>query len=320
MPQPTYRTTVGIGKETTYGTAVVGSFFIPVTASTPVDKLDLLKDTGWRGSAVDSYGHVPGPIFSNFDFGGDVFPDAIGFPLAGVLGDVGFTVGPPNIWAMAVLNSGTTQPPSYTLVDTTSINALSFPGMKFSDVGIKFDGSGKLEYTAKAVGLTSAIVSAPTPSYTALPITAAWTGIVSLGGTPVTAVASGEINIKRAVDPIHTVDGTQAPYTCWSGPVTCDGKLVLVMEADTYRAQYVAGTAAAVDINFAAGAGATATQIKLHCSKATFTKADQMFGKSYVELDIDFTADANTTDVGASAGYSPVLVTLKNAIATGIYA
>jgi hypothetical protein len=40
----------------------------------------------------------------------------------------------------------------------------------------------------------------------------------------------------------------------------------------------------------------------------------------YVEIDVNFKAVANTTDVGASAGFSPIKVTLKNAKSTTVYA
>lgn len=394
-PNPTYRTQLVLGVESVYGTPVTGNFSIPVTSLTPSDKLELLKDMGWRGSAVESYGHVSGPLFANMDFGGDVFPDAIGFPLVGILGDqvvsgtttaptgtlsAGSSIGATSVsssvsipngtliqidtgvnaeivtttgvptgagpfaipvpalgkahlisvaitavvvnftTAASLLNTGSTQPPSYTMIDSDSVNALSYPGMRFSECGLKFDGAGKFEYTAKAVGLSSSIVSAPTASYTAVPIVAGWTGAVSLGGSANATVVTGELNLKRPVDPINSVDGTQAPYNCWAGPLAVDGKLVMAMAVDTYRALYVAGTSTSVDIAFAAGAGASSTLVQAHMSKVTLSKADKTYGKSYIELDIDFEADANITDIGYSAGFSPVRITTKSPVARGIYA
>jgi hypothetical protein len=320
---PSYLTTLGVAKETTFGTAVAASFFTPVSTLTANDKLALLEDKNLRGSAVEVYNMVPGTTTGEVDFGGDVFADAIGFPLMGVLGDVVVTgASAPYTTVGAVLNTGSTQPPSYTLTATSSVNSRQYAGCRFSEVGLKFDGAGKLDYTAKATGFIGAVAGAPTPSFTAVPITGGWQGVVKLGGTQVQSVESGEITIKRAVTPIHTVAGVQAAYNNWSGPVTCDGKLTMVMETDAYRAAYAAGTATALDVNFTQGAGAALTQVLVHCSTIFWTAAPPKIdtSKTYIELDLSFTAVANTTDKGASNGYSPVKVTLQNAVPSGTYA
>lgn len=315
---PTYRTTLGVGLETVYGTAVAATAFVPISSLTPHDKITELVDNGWRGSAVDSYGNVQGPTSSEIDFGGDVFVDGIGFPLVGILGDDAVTGTAPTVHAISLLNTGSTQPPSYTLTANTAINAKQFAGCKFSEVGFKFDGAGKLTYTAKATGLQSVVGTTPTVSFSALKPTAAWVGTVTLGGTAVQLV-TGEWTIKRAVEPINTVDGTQGPFTCWSGPLSASGKLTLIMEADTYRAQYIAGTPTIIEATFAQGSGTTLTSLELLCSQARITDAQETFGKTYIELDLTFDCEANSTDVGTSAGFSPVAATLKNALPTGTY-
>lgn len=318
--QPTYRTTLGFAKEATFGTPIAPTFFVPVTSVTPDDKLTLLDDKGWRGSAADTYGKVAGVTEGQVDFGGDVFADTIGFPLAGVLGDVAVTgASAPFTSVMAVLNTGTTQPPSYTLTVNDAISARQFAGSRFSEVAFKFDGNGKLEYTAKSIGFITATTTAPTPSFSAVPIMPVYLGVVKLGGTIASTVLSGELTIKRAVDPIFNVDGTPVAYDNWAGPVSADGKLTLVMDTDTYRAAYAAGTPTSVDINFTQGTGTGLTQVLLHASSVYFTAAPPNFGKTWVELDLTFDCVANVTDAGASGGYSPVKVTLQNAVPTGSY-
>jgi hypothetical protein len=320
---PTYTTFLGVAKETVFGTAVPATFSIPVSTLTADDKLALIEDKNLRGSAVEVYSLVPGITSGDLSFGGDVFADAIGFPLVGVLGDVTVTgATAPYTTTAAVLNTGSTQPPSYTLTATTAINARLFAGCRFSEVGLKFDGSGKLDYTAKATGFIGSVGATPTPSFTTVPIAAGWQGVVKLGGTTVPSVQSGEVTIKRSVTPIHTVAGSQAAYNNWAGPVTCDGKLLLVMEADTYRANYAAGLPTVLDVNFTQGTGAALTQLLVHCSSVFWTNAPEKIdsSKTYIELELTFTAAANVTDKGTSNGYSPVKVTLQNAMPSGTYA
>lgn len=321
MPQPTFRSFLGIAKEVTFGTSVPATAFIPVKTLSPSDKLTLLDDQGMRGSMVDVYDKIAGPVYSEYGWDGDVFPDTIGWALAGVLGDLTTTgAAAPFTHAFSTLNSGTGQPPSYTLSDYYTISTRQFAGIKVSELGFKFSGDGLLSYSAKATGLASATTTEPTPSYTAVPPLAGWTGAVSIGGSSAAFVVDGECTIKRPVTVINTSDGSQAPYALWSGPVSASGKLTLVMEDDTQYLNYLNNSKPSLDVNFSQGAGAAAVQVKLHMTKAAFSGAEISRGKDYIELSVDYDALANTTDAGTSGGYSPIKATLQNAVASGTYA
>ena len=43
-------------------------------------------------------------------------------------------------------------------------------------------------------------------------------------------------------------------------------------------------------------------------------------GEDFVQVSVDFNAQANTTDDGASGGFSPIKWVLQNAKASGTYA
>lgn len=312
---------MGISKEAQLGTPVPASAFIPVDKPTPKDSLTLLQDKGLRGSMVDVYNEVAGPKHSTFDFGGSVFPDTIGWLLAGVLGDVTTTgASAPFTHAMAVLNSGQGQPKSYTLTDYYATGTRQYPGAKFSELGFKFNGDSMLTYSAKATAFPSVTTTVPTPSFTSVPPIAAWIGAVSIAGTPVTTVLDGEVTIKRPVTVIQPVAGSQNPGNIWSGPVAVDGKITLVMEDDSALTSYLNASQPSLDINFASGTGASATQVQLHMTNVIYSAADIGRGKDFVEIAVTFSARANTTDIGASGGYSPIKATIQNAITSGTYA
>src|SRR5579872_4632267 len=111
-PQPVEASFLGVGLETVaYGTIASPTNYIPVKTLTPTDKLLLLTDEGWRGAPVKTYGHTPGPLYAEYEFGGDVLADVIGFPVAGVLGDVVY--------------SGTATSPTGTLSSGASAGATS---------------------------------------------------------------------------------------------------------------------------------------------------------------------------------------------------
>lgn len=318
--KPTNLTTVGIAKEATPGTPVAATAFVASSAPTPKDVVKLVQDKGLRGSMVEDYGETPTVRHSTFDFGGDVFPDIIGWILTGVLGDLTTTgASAPFTHAISVLNSGDGQPPSYTLTDNYVVNTRQYPGAKFTDLDIKFSGDGLVTYSAKAMAYGSVTTSAPTASYTAVPAVAAYTGAVTIGGSAALAVMDGDISIKRPVAVVDTVDGSQNPYLLWSGPVSVSGKLTLVMEDETHLTNYLTGVNPALDIVWTQGAGAALTSVQLHMTSVVYQSAEIGRGKDFVEISVSFNAKANATDVGASGGYSPIKATLKNAVAAGVY-
>jgi hypothetical protein len=313
---------MGIAKEApgAWGVPVAATAFLPIGPPTPKDVVKLAQDKGLRGSMTDTYGEIQTVKHSTFDFGGDVFPDTFGFLLTGILGDITTTgSAAPYTHAIALLNTADGQPPSYTITDAYSVNTRQYPGAKFSDLDIKFSADGLLTYTAKTVAIPSVPTTAPAPSYTAVPPIASWVGVVTIGGTQSMSVLDGNITIKRAVSVVDTVDGSQAPHSLWSGPVSVSGKLTLVMEDEVQLTNYLTNNQPSLDVNFSTGTGAALSQVKLHMSQVAYQSADITRGKDFVELPISFTAIANTTDIGASAGYSPIKATLQNAMIAGTY-
>jgi hypothetical protein len=326
MALPRYKSFLGIAKEASRAagvnpTAVAATDFIPVKEISPFDNIKYLDDNNWRGSMVETYGTVQGVIHAEFQFGGDVFPDTFGYPVAGILGDyVKSGASAPYTHTIATLNSGTGQATSYTLTDYNSYNARQFAGCQFGGLDTKFSADGLLEYTATAQGYGSATAATPTASYSSITNVPAWTGVTTIAGTVSAKLAEGNINITRPLDAINTVDGSQAPYQIFQGAVSVDGSLKLIFEDDTDLTRYLTNTQPSLDIAFSQGTGASLTKVQFTMTKCAFQVAKIDRSKDYVELDVTYKAIANTTDVGASAGYSPIKVVLQNAKATAVYA
>jgi hypothetical protein len=398
LPNPTHRSVLGVAREPTKGTSNnTPALYIPVKTFTPFDHLHLLPDEGIRGSAVMRYDQIAGPIWSEYDFGGDVYCDAIGVPLGGIFGEnnalgtggtsstlaassaIGATTvsstitattnqliqidvgslaevrkitgvsgsGPysltldnalafahangaatkvntlaPFTYAFNLRNTGDLQPASFTIADRylglVANNTRFFSGMQFSEVAFKFNGDSLLEYTTKAMGFASAIGTDPVPSYTTVVPEAAWTGVTTIAGSGVLYMESGEITLKRKVEPVHTVDGTQAPYRIWVGPIEATGKLTFVMEDDTQLTNYLTDTTVTVDVNFSQSTPAQ-EQVKFHSTKAKFTTGKVVRGKDYVQIEAEVDFLGNSTDVGQSGGFGPMIVTTQNALGSILY-
>ena len=331
MALPRSRSYLGIAKETrpapgSSPSAVAATDYIPFTSITPFDNVKYLDDKGMRGSMVDEYGVIQGNIYSEFDFGGDVFADTVGYIYGGVLGDVATTgTGAPYTHTIALLNSQASngQPTTFTLSDYYSLGSSStrqFAGVQFAGIDTKFSADALVTYTAKGMGYQSVTAANPTPSFSTVTPQAAWTGTVALAGGTTATLAEGNVNIQRAVTPIFTVDGTQAPYQLFAGPLTVDGSMLLVFESDTQLNYYLQNTQPSLSVDFTSGTGASLVQVKFFMTKCAFTVAKIERTKDYIELNVNYKAIANTTDAGASSGYSPVKVTLKNAKAASTYA
>jgi hypothetical protein len=305
----------------TSSSGVAATDFIPVNSIAPFDNIKYLDDNNWRGSMVETYGTVQGNIHAEFEFGGDVFPDTIGYAVAGVLGDITTTgSSAPYTHAVAVKNSGTGQTTSYTLTDYNAYNARQFAGCQFGSLDFKFSADGLLDYTAMAQGFQSATATTPSPSFSSVTNVPSWTGVTTIGGSVTAKLAEGNVAITRPLTAIYTVDGSQSPYQIFQGAVSVDGSLKLIFEDDTDLTRYLTNTQPSLDIAFSQGTGAALTKVQFTMTKCAFQVAKIDRGQDYVTLDVTYKAIANATDVGASSGYSPIKVTLQNAKASGVYA
>lgn len=316
MPQPVSRSSLLIGKEATAGTAVPGTFSIPVTSMAPVEVIPPLTDDAWRGTATLVHGAQQGPTHVTYDLGGNVHADGIGWMLVGVLGDDAVTgTAAPYTHAISVLNSGNFQPPTYTLIDNNGLEGISYAGCRFGEVSLDLTPAGLAKFTAKATARSWASSTIQAPAYTTTPPSAAWRAAVTINGTASNVVQQCTVDIKRSLDPLEVL-GQQGPYDIFSaGDVTADWKLTVIMEAVTFRDNYRAGTIIPIDVNLTQGT----TQLKLHTSSLWLTKADVTRGQKYVELTLEGQGLGTTGDAGASGGDAPIAVTLQNQLASGTY-
>ena len=325
--QQSVRSYLGIAKEATRGTAVAPTDFIPVMkdALKPVDIVDPLYDTGLRGSNALNYNYIPGRTRSTVDYGGAVFADTVGYAIAGVLGSVTTTgASAPFTHTISLFNSiavgGDVQPISYTLTDFYAVDVRSYPGCQFSDFSLKFNADGMLEYDAKTTGFLSEVVATPNPSFSTILPTPVWRGTVSIGGSPVSTAMTGNIDMKRPATPIYGISNTQDPYQVFLGPLEVTGKITFVMDNDSELLNFLNNTQPALVFNWAYGAGASAVQIQATLTKGAYTTGVIERGEDFVQVSVDFNAQANTTDDGASGGFSPIKWVLQNAKASGTYA
>lgn len=325
MPVPTARNLsyLGVAKETTPGTGVTPTAHIRYTPGSlkPKDVVNYLEDQGQRGSMVETYDVRPGTKHGELAWGGPVFPDELGWLLASHLGDVVTTgASAPFSHAIAIKNDG--QPPkNYSFVDADKMtaNAQRFRGQVVTELGLKWSADGMLEYTVKTIGWPPDTLANPTPTFTAVTIVPSWVGVFTIGGAANTMLMEGELTLKRAGQAVHTHNNTQDPAFTFLGPLTCTGKLKFATADYTEMNRYKNNNQDSFVLDFSQGAAAALVQVKATMTKCAYKMGEIDRGKDFCVANVDFEGMSNSTDVGATAGFSPVKFTLQNAVAASVY-
>lgn len=315
---PTQRRFLNIGKEVTSGTPVAGTATIAVTQLAPEDQPDWLVDTAWRAAIAGEYGLTPGPEIAALQLGGPVYADTLGHLLLNVLGDQAVTGAGPFTHTFALYNTGTAQPPTHTLIDATGIpatgQARQYAYTCLSQLTITGNAADLLVWSAGATSYISTIPgSPPSTSPSGVRTSAGWASTVTIGGVQVKDLASWEVTIARAtIDPFWSVAGTQNPGSIWRGECTVAGRLTFAPALDeTPLTTMLNNTQPTLSIVATAPAGASLT---LHCQQAAYDTSKINDSGVLFGYDVTFRGIANTTDVGASGGYSPIKATLVNSV------
>lgn len=335
MPTPTTypsaKQVLGLAVETTQGTAVTTlAATCPVKSFEPEDKFVMLTDDSLRGSMVDTYGEIQGPKNTEFSINGPVFTDWLPYFLVNILGDRTTTGAGPYTHAVSLLNSGTAQPTSLTLIDggqlaATSL-ARSYSGCCLSELTIKGNPeSTLLEWSAKGMGWASADYPAAPPSFspgTEAPMAAWRTGIGvggTFGGVPNATIRNWEITITRELKVEWTSQNSQNPYIIQRGRLGVTGSFYASVPSDETMLDYWLNNTQP-QLQFLTDNGQVGTanrRLTIDILLGAFNPTKINRTEEAVGYDVSFKGVGNTTNAGASAGYSPIKVTTINNTASG---
>lgn len=329
---PSAKQFVNIAKEVTQGTPVeTGMTTMPVMNFKPKDDPVWLKDEALRGSMVKTYGIIQGPRKSNYTIDGPVFMDWLPHHLYNVMGAVATSGPAASVYThvISLLNSGTGQPPSHTLVDwqglTATSQARTYAGCSHSEITLKGNPeSTLLEWSAKGSGFWSSAypTAPPTNNVGTESPQAAWRVEVAFGGTlpasKVLTVREWEITVTREIAVQHTSRNSQDPFIIQRGPIECTGKFFVSKPSDeTFLDYFRSNTQPQFQLSVSNGLTlANLRTLTIDINAAAFTMTEINRGDPAVGYDCTFEAVANTTNAGASGGFAPVKFTVVNAIAS----
>jgi len=320
---------LGMVIETTEGTLpTTGTvYWIPVSSPQITPNQMFLRDEALRGSPTTVYDQVQGVRHDDFEFKSYLYADTFPTLVRSILGSTDTVTGAgPYTHKIKVLNTPSTgsQPPTYSILDFDGANYFTVTGAQADSLALTFGAEAAAEATVKYLGnpytsYTSAPTVFATQSLSAEHLIPAWDTAITIGGTSYTNITTGELTINRKTQPIFTL-GTQAPYNLFAGPIEVTGKFTMVVNstADVFStgssAYGLTRSPEAISITLTDPNDATSgTQ---HSANFTMSAAQihsikRTRGKEFTELEIEFTANANSTD--AATGYSPIQTTFINA-------
>ncbi len=195
------------------------------------------------------------------------------------------------------------RPPAYSLTVFDGVDTRGWAGCVMSDLQIKVDPKGTVTFNPKWSGFPEAAVSTFTPSYTTLPPFLGWQwNMVNAGGAS-TRGLTYDLSLKRAVDVIHSSDGSQGPREIFAGGLEVDGTYKAIYENTTDYLLYLNYVQQAATATIAQPAQMGGNQIggcslALTMSQSGWSKGTRDLGGTYVQASFSLSGIHNTTDAG----------------------
>lgn len=320
MPYTSVNSFVQLGIEGTSGTLSSVLKTIPVSSPQVTPMQTFLRDEAFRGSPTTVYNQVAGVRHDEYEAKFYLFPDTFPLIAYAALGTDTVTGTTPKVHTVTLKNDATTgsQPPSVSIIDFDGQQAFQMLDAQATDLKLTFGAEAAIEATTKFVAQPWTQVSTPSSltigSNTFVP---GWDVALTIGGTSSAVLVDGEVNLTRSAVPIFTA-GQQNPYKTWAGPVEVTGRLKFVVESTdpillTANGKYaLTQSPQPVVLTFTEPTTTYTTVVTM--TSVQFHDAKRTRDKAYVEVEANFTANANTTD--AASGFSPIKIVAQNLVTT----
>ena len=309
----------GMGVEATRGSAASVGTYTPVATPKVEPKVIWLPDPNFRGSPAAMYDQVPGVRYDEYSAKTFLYTDTFPQLVRAVLGstDTVTGAGPTYTHTIGLINSASTgsQPPSYTIINDSVDNTYRLVASQCDNLSISFAADAAVETTFMFMCNPAASVSEITnfPNESTQHIIPAWNCAASVGGAAVTAIETGQLDIKRSTAPIWTL-GSQGPYANWAGPIDVTGKFSFVVSSSNpYFNESLVRNEQAFTFLFTDPYSGYSIQFNMSQAQLENPVIDQ--SKHWISMTADFVAVANTTDA-VNGGFSPIQAIITNGVSS----
>lgn len=305
--QITRLTHLGLAVETTPGTPVAATAWVPGMRYRPQDIPQFIMDTGMRGTPFQDYGAYLGTKSSSYSLEGMLYPLSGGNFLSAIMGLDTVTGTSPYTHKFTVADV----PPSYTLSDTYLGQAgvgRQWPGSRCHRLQLKFTPEAGVSYTSQWLGWPSATYTPETQTWETDNFFLGWEGAVTFGGTADANLSSFNLDLQRVGSKaLFSAQNSQDPYDVFLGELkaTCDMEFYMLADTEYAYALSEGTETAVVTVTQNASTILTVTMSALQFIKPTINRS----GK-WVTVQLNGVPLYNATDAGI------LQCTLENSIAT----
>lgn len=309
---------IGLGKETSNGTATTPTRFLPFKTFTPAPNNGLIVDDAVYGSMTTENGAVAGPQSATHDLSTYFYADTVGDLLDNMFGGYAVTGTGPYTHTFSLKNDGDGQPQAHTITDytgiTATVGARAYAYACLSELTFSGNATGLVTVEGK---LTSYIgkpaASAPTNTTTSNTVLPGWQSSVTVAGTAV-PIREWSVTMSRdlVVDPL--ANGSQDPNSIARKGMAVAGKLTFAAKDEQPVVDFLAGTQQAIAVTITNGGSGTALRsLVLTATKGVYSD-ESMARETPIGFEMGFKGLSNTTDVGSSGGRAPIKAVLSNGI------
>jgi len=216
------------------------------------------------------------------------------------------------------------QPPTHTLIDKTYIpgsgnnNARQYAFFCAEALNFTGKNSGWFSWDGKAKSLfTAYAASPPVASFSTAKPQPSWRSTVTVGGVARNEIEEWSVRLKRGVDPEPTADGSQDPYTFARGLFGADWTLDYLAIDETGLTNYISNVQPTLAWAITNGlSGANLLSMTISAQLGAYKGSDIDIKRTLFGYKASGSCISNVTNAGNSGGYSPVAITLSNAVAT----
>lgn len=295
---------LGLALETTPGTAVAPSHFVPIKTFKAGDEIKRIMDDGKRGVLAKDFGMYAATAMAQLEYEGQFYPDIPGYFLKCVMGtDTVTGTAAPYTHAFTLSNA---QPPTLTMTDYEVAGTRQYAYGVVEELSLKWTAEGDLTYTTKMQSQQSSVLgTAPTQSYTAAAPFLGYEASLKINGATNLNLVGGDMMLKRMVKPTYGANNTQQFTRMNVGELEVSGKLTFDIQDYTEHNLYLQNNQYPTVITFTQGTNILTLQMsQMAVDKSTVDRSQEM-----VRVDMSYKGIYNATDGG------PVKISLQNSIA-----
>lgn len=298
------RSWLGFAKETTWGTAVAPSKYVPVDEFSAKDEIARILDEGKRGIGVKDFGAFPGLKSATLRYSGAFYPDVPPWFILGILGAVTTTGTSPNFTHNFTFAES---PPSFTIHDYNGIDQRQFAGAVVESLELAFAVEEALRWTVSLRSKASSTATPATPTFGTTSPFLAWQATLTVAAQSNARLSGFEMTMRREAIVRHTASGSRDPSKISGQPLEVTGRMTFFMDSLDEYDKFAQMTMPAVSLKLTQNAN---TEIEILMSKCDFEDATIDRGREEVMIEVPFRAHYNTTDSG------PCKITVKNQVAS----